>query len=141
MSFIMSQINTNTGNVLHTLNSTLPLLCPLSIVSGMHKSIIHGAGEEICFPFIVSKKYLKGCILVFEYYYFLSQNNSNARNALKIAVKKYQQSDTQAIASNALLDAIQKYNDNKHTLTNVIVDIILNNLMCKFPMFHEHLSN
>ena len=82
-----------------------------------------------------------GCILVFEYYYFLSQNNSNARNALEIAVKKYQQSDTQAIVSNALLDAIQKYNDNKHTLTNVIVDIILNNLMCKFPMFHEHLSN
>ena len=55
MSFIMSQINTNTGNVLRTLNSTLPLLCPLSIVSDMHKSIIHGAGEEICFPSIVSK--------------------------------------------------------------------------------------
>ena len=44
MCFTISQIlDANTANIL-ALNS-IPLLCPLSIASDMHKSIIHGAGE------------------------------------------------------------------------------------------------
>ena len=129
MPFSVSQINANTDIL--ALNS-MPLLCPLPIVSDMHKSIIHGAGEKIHYLSIVSK-HSKGCILVAEYCYFLSQHNSNARNALDIALKEYQQSETQAIVLGALQDAIKKHGNNKPTLTNVITDIILNNQICKLP--------
>ena len=110
----------------------MPLLCPSSIDSDMHKSIIHGAGEEIHFLSIMSKHF-KGCILVFEHCYFLLQTNSNAKNALDIAVKEYQQSETQAIVFNALQDAIKKHGDDHcdSTLIKVITDIILTNQMCK----------
>ena len=125
-SFVISQINAN-ANIL-ALNS-MPLLFPLSIVSDMHKSIIHGAGEWFHFLSAVSKHF-KGCILVFEYCYFLSQNNS-ARNPLNIALKEYQQSGTQAIIYNALQDVIRKHSNDKHTLSILITNIILNNQMCK----------
>ena len=108
----------------------MPLLCPLSNVSNMHKSIIHGAGEEAHFLSIISK-YFKGCILVLEYCYFLSQTNSNVKNAFDIALKEYQQSKTQAIVSNVLHDAIQKHSNDHDTLINVITDVILTNQMCK----------
>ena len=96
----------------------------------MHKSIIHGAGEEAHFLSIMSKHF-KGCILVLEYCYFLSQTNSNAKNAFDIALKEYQQSETQAIVYNVLQDAIQKHSNDHDTLINVITDIILTNQMCK----------
>ena len=109
----------------------MPLLCPLSgIVSDMHKSIIHGAGEDIHFLSIMSKHF-KGCILVLEYCYFLSQTNSNAKNTFAIALKEYKQSGTQAVVSNALQDAIKKHSDDHDTLIYVITDIILTNQMCK----------
>ena len=108
----------------------MPLLCPLSIVSDMHKSFIHGAGEEIHFLSIMSK-YFKGCILVLEYCYFLSQTNSNAKNAFVIALKEYQQFGTQAVVSNVLQDAIEKHSNDHDTLIYVITDIILTNQMCK----------
>ena len=109
----------------------MPLLCPSFIDSDMHKSIIHGAGEEIHFlSIMLFSEHFKGCILVFEYYYFLSQTNSNAKNAFAIALKEYQQSETQAIVSNALQDAIKKHGDDHDTLINAITDIILTNQMC-----------
>ena len=107
----------------------MPLLCPSSINSDMHKSIIHGAGEDIHFWSIMSKHF-KGCILVFEHCYFLLQTNSNAKNSLDIALKEYQQY-TQAIIFNALQDAIKKHGDDHNTLIKVITDIILTNQMCK----------
>ena len=128
MSFVISQIDANTDILAFI---SMPLLCPLSIDSDMHKSIIHGAGEEIYFLSIVSNKHHKGCILVFEYCYFLSQNNNNARNALNIALTEYQQSGTQVIVSNDIQDVIKKHGNNKHTLTSDITDIIINNQMCK----------
>ena len=76
-------------------------------------------------------KHFKGCILVLEYCYFLSQTNSNAKDALHIALKEYQQSKTQAIISNDLQNAIQKHSNDHDTLINVITDIILTNQMCK----------
>ena len=107
----------------------MPLLCPSSIDSDMHKSIIHGAGEEIHFLSSMSKHF-KGFILVLEYCYFLSQTNSNAKNALDIALKEYKQSEIQFIVSNALQDAIKKHDDDHDTLINAITDIILTNQMC-----------
>ena len=127
MSFVISEINANADASIFI---SMPLLCPLSIVSDMHKSIIHGAGENIHFSSIMSKHF-KGCILVLEYCYFLSQTNSNAKNAFAIALKEYQQSGTQAIVSNVLQDAIKEHSNDHDTLIYVITDIILTNQMCK----------
>ena len=127
MSFVISEMNVTVDT--STFNS-MPLLCPLSIVSNVHKSIIHGAGEEIHFLSIMSKHF-KGCILVLEYCYFLSQTNSNAKNAFSIALEEYQQSGTQAIVSDVLQDVIKKHRDDHDTLIYVITDIILTNRMCR----------
>ena len=127
MSFVISEMNAQADASTFI---SMPLLCPLSIVSDMHKSIIHGAGEEIHFLSIMSKHF-KGFILVLEYCYFLSQTNINAKNAFAIALKEYQQSGTQAIVSNVLQDAIKKHSDDHDTLIYVITDIILTNQMCK----------
>ena len=129
MTFVIFQENAN----IHTISALepMPLLCPLSISSDMYKSIIHGAGEKIHFLSIVSNHF-KGCILVLEYCYFLSQSISNrTKNNFNIALKTYQESETQTVVFNALQDAIQKHSNNKHTLTNAITNIILNNQMCK----------
>jgi len=74
----------------------------------------------------------KGCILIFEYSYFLLQKNRDASNTLDLAVKEYQSSGTQATVLNALQHAI-KENSNGHydVLMQVIVDIIVKNCMCK----------
>ena len=127
MSFVISEINANADT---SISISMPLLCPSSIVSNMHKSIIHGAGEEIHFLSIMSKHF-KGCILVLEYCYFLSQTNSNVKNAFAIALKEYQQSGTQAIVSNVLQGVIKKHSNDHDTLIYVITDIILTNQMCK----------
>ena len=127
MSFVILETTAGLGGFIF---HSMPLLCPLSIVSDMHKSIIHGAGEEIHFLSIMSKHF-KGCILVLEYCYFLSQSKSNAKNPFDIALKVYQQSETQAIVSNVLQDAIKKHCNDHNTLMNVITDIILTNQMCK----------
>ena len=66
-----------------------------------------------------------------EYCYFLSQTNSNVKKTFDIALKEYQESETQAIVSNVLQDAIQKHSDDHDTLINAITDIILTNQMCK----------
>ena len=73
----------------------------------------------------------KGCILVFEYSYFLLQQNRDASNTLDLAVKEYQSSGTQATVLNALQHAIEE-NSNYHydVLMQVTVDIIVNNCMC-----------
>jgi len=74
----------------------------------------------------------KGCILIFEYSYFLLQTHGNASNTLDLAVKEYQTSGTQATVLNALQHAINE-NSNGHydVLMQVIVDIIVKNCMCK----------
>ena len=127
MIYVIPEINANADT---SIFNSMPLLCPFSMVSDMSKSIIHGAGKEAYFSSIVSKHF-KGCILVFEYCYFLLQNDRSARSAFKIALKEYQQSDTQAIVSNALQDAIKKHSNDHDTLINDITDIIITNQMCK----------
>ncbi|KIM58397.1 hypothetical protein SCLCIDRAFT_1218771, partial [Scleroderma citrinum Foug A] len=94
----------------------LPLLCPKSsMASPMCKPIIHGAG----------------CILVFEYSYFLLQQNGDTSNALDLAVKEYQSSGTQATVLTALQHAINEYSNDYGVLMQAIIDIIVDNRMCK----------
>ena len=111
-----------------TFHHALPLMCPLFMVSDMHKSILHGAGKLTPLLFIASKCF-KGCILVFEYYYFLLQNKTV--NAFKLAVKKYQQSGTQAAVLKALRKAIKEHSTDHQALQDSIFDIIIANRMCK----------
>ena len=78
----------------------------------------------------IASKCFKGCILVFEYSYFLKQNNK-AENAIKLAVKKYRQSGTQAGVLKALKNAIKEHSNDHQALQDSIFDIILANRMCK----------
>ncbi|KIM53387.1 hypothetical protein SCLCIDRAFT_1222844, partial [Scleroderma citrinum Foug A] len=100
---------------LDIVSHALPLMCPFFMTSPMHKSIIHGAG----------------CILVFEYSYFLLQKNRDTRNTLDLAVKKYQSSGTQATVLSALQHAINEYSNDHGVLMQTIIDIIVDNCMCK----------
>jgi len=93
------------------------------------------------FPFSsVFSNPFKGCILIFEYSYFLLQKNGDASNTLDLAVKEYQTSGTQAIVLNALQHAIKEHsNDHYNALMRVTIDIIVNNCMCKwfFSALHK----
>ena len=119
-------------NIYFSMETTaLPLLCPAPIFNHMQKSIIHGAGERYSFP-LYSSNNITGCILIFEYLYFLLQsNNLNQRHTLELAIDTYQKSGTQATVSNSLQDAIHQHENNHDTLSKVIIDIIVDNQMCK----------
>ena len=71
-----------------------------------------------------------GCILIFEYLYFLLQCNKNPGPALELAVNTYQHSGIQATVINSLQTVIQQHGDDHDTLCKVIIDIIVNNQMC-----------
>ncbi|KIM50075.1 hypothetical protein SCLCIDRAFT_1225494, partial [Scleroderma citrinum Foug A] len=98
-------------------SNALPSMCPFFMVSPMHKSIIHGAG----------------CIIVFEYSFFLLQKGGDvtSRNALDLSVKEYETSGTQATVLSALQHAIKEHSNDHDTLMQAIIDIILTNRMCK----------
>ena len=70
-----------------------------------------------------------------EYIYFFLQANEDASNALYFAVKEYQSSGTQAIVLNALQHAIKEHGYDHDTLSQAIIDIIINNHMCKLILF------
>ena len=107
-------------------------MCSVFILNNWQKSIIHGAGEGPSSLHILPEMYFTGCILVFEYLYFLLQSSSNdPEHALKLAVNTYQSSGTQATVTNSLQDVIQQYgNDHDALFNRVIIDIILHNQMC-----------
>ena len=109
----------------------LPLMCSV-FIPNWQKLIIHGAGEGPSSLYILPEMYFTGCILVFEYLYFLLQSSNNdPEHALKLAVDTYQSSGTQATVISSLQDAIQQYgNDHDTLLDRVIIDIILHNQMC-----------
>jgi len=85
--------------------------------------------------FYMLPKYFKGCILVFEYTYFLLQQNGDNRNDLNLAVKEYERSGTQAAILNALQHVIQQHGDDHDALASAITEIILTNCMCKLILF------
>jgi len=87
--------------------------------------------------FYILPKYFKGCILIFEYTYFLLQQNedTSTRNALNLAVEEYERSGTLAAVLDALQHAIEQHGDDHNALTPAITEIILNNRMCKLILF------
>ncbi|KIM68384.1 hypothetical protein SCLCIDRAFT_1209207 [Scleroderma citrinum Foug A] len=93
----------------------IPLMCHSLKDSPMHQSIMHGVG----------------CILVFEYAYFLLQTNEETRNALHLAVKEYQSSGTQANVLNTLQHIIEEHGYDQDSLMHAIMEIILNHHMSK----------
>ena len=86
-----------------------------------------------CFFFL--PKNFQGCILVYEYSYFLLLENGDARNVIDLAVKQYENSGTQVAVLNALQHAIEQSGDDHHALTHLITEIILHNCMCKLIFF------
>ena len=110
--------------------TALPLLCPAPIFNHMQKSIIHGAGERYSF-LLYSSNNITGCILIFEYLYFLLQRNKNQRHTWELAINTYQKSGIQATVINSLQDAIHQYENDHDILSKVIIDIIMDNQMCK----------
>jgi len=90
--------------------------------------------SNIFFFYMLPSKDCKGC-LVFEYTYFLLQQNRDAKNALDLAVKEYERSGTQAAVLNALQHTIEQHGDVHHALTSAITKIILNNHMYKLILF------
>ena len=110
--------------------------CIASIVSCIHfqpyAEVNHSwSWWEILLPFIFFLNNITGCILIFEYLYFLLQSNKNQRHTLELAINTYQNSEIQATVINSLQNAIHQFEDDHDILSMVIIDIILNNQMCK----------
>ena len=78
----------------------------------------------------ITSQFFQGCILVFEYSYFLLQNK-DVSNALELALKEYKRSGTQAAVLRALKHAIKEHANDHQALQDIIFDIILANQMCK----------
>ena len=81
-----------------------------------------------------SQLYFIGCVLIFEYLFFLLQSNKDESHILKLAINTYQQSGIQATVVNSLQNAIQQHGDDYDILFKVIIDIVLNNQMCMLSL-------
>ena len=81
-----------------------------------------------------SQLYFIGCVLIFEYLFFLLQSNKDECHILKLAINTYQQSGLQANVVHSLRDVIQQHGDDYDTLEKVIIDIVLNNQMCMLSL-------
>ena len=80
----------------------------------------------------ITHKSSKGCILVFEYSYFLFlQKDRDRKSVIDAAVKQYQESQTQVDVSNAIQQAIMEHGYDYGTLEKAIFDIVVKNQMCK----------
>ena len=113
----------------------LPEMCPTPVISHKERLIIHGAGKQHSLSLFITHQFFKGCILVFEYSYFLFlQKNKNRRNVIDAAVKQYQVSGTQVAVSNALHQAIREHENDHGALEKTIFDIVVKNQMCKLTM-------
>ena len=104
-------------------------------MSVMHKSIMHGTGAKEHFLLFIFLNDFQGVSLIFEYTWFLLQQNRNPDNnparLIDLATKAYQTSGIQATVLNALQLAIDEHCDNSDILTNIIIGIIHNHRMCK----------
>jgi len=80
-------------------------------------------------------KFVKACILIFEYSYFYLQAKADQKDIIALAVKEYQESRIQSTIVVALQHTIQEYNKDNIRLQQAIFDIILENRMCKFVLF------
>jgi len=80
-------------------------------------------------------KFVKGCILIFEYSYFYLQAKADQKDIIALAVKECQESRIQSSIVVALQHIIQEYNEDHIKLQQAILDIIVENRMCKFVLF------
>ena len=86
---------------------------------------------------LITHKYSKGCILVFECAYFLFlQKDRDRRSVINTVVKQYQESQTQVDVSNALQQAIREHGNDYGTLEKAIFDIVVKNQMCKLIILY-----
>ena len=80
----------------------------------------------------ITHKSFKGCILVFEYSYFLFlQKDGDRRSVIDAAVKQYRESQTQVAVSSALQQAIREHENDHGALEKAIFHIVVENQMCK----------
>ena len=84
---------------------------------------------------------IKGCIIVYEYSYFCLQAKGNPQDVIAFAVKKYQDSGTQANVFHSVQQVLQQHDDTSTTVQKLIFDIILRNRMCQFLVFNNIWSN
>jgi len=78
---------------------------------------------------------IKGCLIVYEYSYFHLQAKGNHQDVFAFAVKKYEDSGTQANVFHSLQQVLQQHDCASITLQELIFDIILRNRMCQFLIF------
>ena len=107
---------------------------PPSIVSSMHKCILHGVGEQIMIPLLFTLM-IKGCLIVYEYFYFCLQGRGNSQDVIALAVKQYEDSGTQANVFQDLHQMLQEHEHDHIMVHKLILDIILRNRMCKLIVF------
>ena len=87
------------------------------------------------FSLFITPESSKGCILVFEYAYFLFlQKDRDRRSVIDAAVKQYQESQTQVDVSNALQQSIRENGNDHGALEKAIFDIVVKNQMCKLDI-------
>ena len=85
----------------------------------------------------ITHKSFKGCILVFEYSYFLFlQKDRDRRSVIDTAVKQYRESLTQVAVSSALQQAIREHGNDYGALEKAIFDIVIENQMCKLIILY-----
>ena len=97
---------------------------------------MHGTGKILhLFLYLIWNP--QGCILVFEYCYFLLQKDGvHANNAIDLALQEYQKSGTQATVCGALQHAMNVHGHDCDALLDTIIEIILTNRMCKLILFN-----
>jgi hypothetical protein len=74
-----------------------------------------------------------GYILVIEYVYLLMQNKQGLtfNDALSISLQEYKTSGTQTSVETALKGALRNHGDGIIKLCDAVIDIIMENRMCK----------
>jgi len=80
---------------------------------------------------------IKRCLIVYEYSYFHLQVKGNPQDVIAFAVKKYEDSGTQANVFHSLQQVLQHHDCASITLRKLIFDIILRNHMCQFLIFNN----
>jgi len=80
---------------------------------------------------------IKGCLIVYEYSYFHLHTKGNPQDVIAFAVKKYEDSGTQANVFHSLQQVLQQHDCASMTLQKLIFDIILRNRMCQFLIFNN----
>ena len=80
---------------------------------------------------------IKGCLIFYEYSYFFLLGRGNFQDIIALAIKEYEDSGTQASVFHDFQQVLQEHDNDHVTMQPLILDIILNNRMCKFMVFNN----